>query len=214
MTKPDRSDAWNGRAETGDRAEAVAAFYISEIRDEPIVEQHTPGDGPHGPDIISTDGLYESKGSAEGHDHASNTTMNTNERQGSAAWIDKVTEGHELYINAEAVGTDDDQMSAHLIDVDFNGGTLATYDLDVDGRRTSNIPNEILPVDDLELAMNEQGPVEPDLHPDLASVELDGLDAQATDALESDLAEVDVDAIDVDSTDHNAAADPSAANCR
>jgi hypothetical protein len=201
MTRSDRSDAWNARPETAADGEALATFYTSEIRDEPTVEQHTPGDPPHGPDIITTDGAYEVKASLQGKASPSNTAMNANERQGSAVWWDKTTKNHELHIPAEAVGTDPDQMSAHLIDIDFNGGTLATYDLDVDGRRTSNIPNEIFPVDDLRLAMNGQGPVEPDLHPDLASVELDDLSADAADELGTDLTAIDVDAIEPDAAD-------------
>lgn len=156
MSDPEWDIPANAR-DTGEQGEAVVSSLISEILGGDMVYEH---DGPQGTDhvYLLDDELHVAETKAESADewYQSYTSKTVSGRQMDSEWVSDRLER----IGIDASG---DEVEADLFQVDFVGGTIGRYDLDSDGFRTDNAPEEIYSLADvLEIhALNQELDEEP-----------------------------------------------------
>lgn len=123
----------------GDFSEAVVSG-LAVLSGQSILQQHNPGDGPHGIDIQTVDGsgkvwAFEVKGTATDGKVPLGDRYDVG-RQGSASYVsDRSQNAHVSADAAAGVGPDSDQMGSLLVQVNVATGEVGVWELDSEGRR-------------------------------------------------------------------------------
>lgn len=135
-----------GSRDAGESGEAVVASLISEVLGGDLVFGHTPGDAPQGIDLAYLDGEELHVGEVKsviGGWHLPNTSATVDGRQMDTNWVADRMGRIGIDLDPSDIGTGADQVRTDLFQVDYPGGTIARYELDVDGRRTDVAPEEV-----------------------------------------------------------------------
>lgn len=147
------------RKELGDFSEAVVAGLATLVRDHSILQQHNPGDSPHGLDIHSLDTTgkvwaFEVKGTRVAGSRAIGTHYAVG-RQGSAEYVaDRSRSSPVSADSAVQVGIDDDQVGSLLVQVNVTDDEVTIWELDSDGTRGA-VPLEVYRLDDVVHIVDE-----------------------------------------------------------
>jgi len=137
--------------ELGDVSEAVVAGLTALVRSHSILQQHNPGDSPHGLDIQSVDSTgkvwaFEVKGTRTAGKRPTGSLYAVG-RQGSAGYVADRSRSSPLTANSAAqVGVDDDQIGSLIVQVNVTDDEVTVWEVDSGGTRGAT-PLEIYRLD-------------------------------------------------------------------
>lgn len=147
------------RKELGDFSEAVVAGLTMLVGSHSILQQHNPGDGPHGLDIQTVDATgrvwaFEVKGTRTAGKPPTGARYAVG-RQGSAEYVaDRSRSSPVTADSAAQIGAQQNQVGSLLVQVNVTDDEVTIWELDSDGKRR-DAPLEIHRLDDVVHIVDE-----------------------------------------------------------